>query len=166
MALVDADPSVAAAAGINLYRLQGSSRDFDSRSSAQGGPSPAELRQLIADLSHSSAVIRRMSAVRLGIAGLSAKGAIGALHDCLQDDDPTVQVEAANAIWAIEREPDWVVPLLLELAGSEQPFVSVAATYVLGRMRASCAALAALRERLVISDGLEHTLSRRGRFPH
>ncbi len=156
MALIDADPSVAAAAGINLFRLEDAPRDFDRTDPAQDGPSPGELKQLIADLSHSSAVIRRMSAVRLGMAGHSAEGALEALHDCLEDDDPTVQVQAANAVWAIEREPD-LVPQLVELVAYEKPSVSIAAACVLGRMRVnSRGALPVLRERLVLTDGLEH----------
>jgi HEAT repeat protein len=160
MALTDTDPFVAAAAGINLSRLNDPPRTSDEPDpEEEGGPSSGELAQMIADLSHSSAVIRRMSAIRLGMAGLSARDAADALRQRLEDEDPAVAVQAANALWAIKREPGYIVPLLAELLEAEEPSIGIAAAYVLGRIRSeSGGVLPQLRERLASSEQLEHLL--------
>jgi HEAT repeat protein len=157
MALADADPSVAVAAAINLYRLDDRLPNFEGMVVTQERPSPAELTQLIADLSHSSSVIRRMAAVELGLAGTSARRALPALYERLDDDDPAVQVQAANAVWTINQEAGPIVRRLAQLIPSDNTSVSIASAYVLGRIgRQSSPALSALRERLAVSEALEH----------
>ncbi len=160
MALTDADPFVAAAAGINLSRLNDPPpSDDEPDPDEDGGPSANELKQMVADLSHSSPVIRRMSAIRLGMAGPAARGAAENLRERLADEDPGVMVQAANALWAIERDAAYIVPLLAELLEAEDSSVSIAAAYVLGRIRGEAGAvLPQLRERLASSEQLEHLL--------
>ncbi len=160
LALTDVDPFVAAAAGINLSRLNDSPPDSDETNvEDDGGPSAGELKQLAADLSHSSSAIRKMAAIRLGLAGPSARSAVEDLHERLEDEDSIVQVQAANALWSIERDAEDIVPILTDLLEDENPSVGLAAVFVLGRIRTEAgAALPALRERLASSEQLEKLL--------
>jgi len=160
VALTDVDPFVAAAAGINLSRLNDPPpRSDEANAEDDNGPSERELKQLIADLSHSSSAIRKMAAIRLGLAGPSARSAVAALQASLEDEDTVVEVQAANALWSIERNADDILPVLTELLEAENTAVSVAAVYVLGRIRSDAsAALPELRERLTSAEQLEKLL--------
>ncbi len=55
---------------------------------------------------------RSMSSQALGQIGPAAKAALPALHRLLTDEDSRVRVEAAGAIWKIEKEAKDVLPVL------------------------------------------------------
>jgi HEAT repeat protein len=80
------------------------------------GADPAEvLPVLTAALQDERSQYGRMlSAQALGHLGPKAKDALPALHQALADPDPQVRVDAANAVWQIERDAGRVVPVLAE----------------------------------------------------
>jgi HEAT repeat protein len=57
---------------------------------------------------------RMMSAQGLGALGPKAKGALPDLHAALKDPDPQVRVDAAGAIWKIEKRAAALVPILTD----------------------------------------------------
>jgi hypothetical protein len=152
-ALIDDDANVAAAAGLNLSRLEegtywASTADDESKS--------IELEQLTADLAHSSAAIRQAAAIRLAMAGPAAKCASEALHAELDDPNLVVRVYAAQALWALEKNSDDLLPILVDLLNVETPNVSLAAAYVLGMMRSAARpALPALNDLLAGREYLD-----------
>ena len=100
-----------------------------------------------------------MAAIRLSLTGPAAVSAVRALHYRLGDPDLAVRLYAAQALWAIEKNVDDVLPVLVDLLGVECPKVRVAAAYVLGRMgpRAK-AALPVLHHVFATSELLDRLL--------
>jgi HEAT repeat protein len=152
-ALIDDDPNVAAAAGLNLSRLE----EGTYWASADGDESQAfELEQLTADLSHSSSAIRQAAAIHLALSGPAARCASEVLHAQLDDPNLVVRVYAAQALWAIEKNRNDLLPVLVDLLNVETPNVSLAAAYVLGSMRSAAKpALPALHDLLASRENLD-----------
>jgi HEAT repeat protein len=59
---------------------------------------------------------RMEAAQALGHLGPKAKGALPVLHRALADPDPQVRVDAANAVWKIERDHRRALPVLVKEA--------------------------------------------------
>jgi HEAT repeat protein len=168
--LTDSETNVAAAAGLNLSRIDSLARRFDVAGAVvdSAGSPTADLAHWIANLSHSSAAVRQTAAIRLAMAGPSASRAVAMLRDHLRDRDLVVRVHVARALWIIAPSVDDVLPVLVDLLDIEKPNVSVAAAYVLGRMGPEAsAALPSLHNMLSNSDLLDRlvvaaTISRIG----
>src|SRR5262249_11572295 len=76
-------------------------------------------------------------------------------------DDPSlvVRVQAAQALWNMERNYAELIPVLIDLIGVESPNVGLAAASILGQMRVKArTALPALRRCLAASEYLDRLL--------
>jgi HEAT repeat protein len=157
-ALTDSDTNVAAAAALNLSRMNVCRQPCDVPAIKTGGVAvlSPELTQLTAELLHASTVVRQTAAIRLAQAGPSARPAAEALNARLADRDLIVRVHAARALFSIGGYNAAILPAFVDLLGVEKPNVAVAAAHVLGRMGPqAAAALPSLHDRLAASDLLD-----------
>jgi HEAT repeat protein len=112
--------------------------DADVRTQAahallQVGPTPdSEVAGLTDSLRHELEILRFHAAVALGNLGRAAESAVPALtHTALWDEDPAVRVEAAVALWKIERKGPLVFPVLADaLADDNELICWMAADYL------------------------------------
>jgi HEAT repeat protein len=157
-ALTDSETNVAAAAALNLSRMEDCRQPCDAppiESDSIAALSP-EMRQLTADLLQASTDVRQTAAIRLAQAGRLARPAAQALRARLSDRDLVVRIHAARALLSIGGHSAAILPVLVDLVGVEKPNVAVAAAYVLGRMGPqAAAALPSLHDRLAASDLLD-----------
>ena len=77
--------------------------------------------------------LRRSSATALGGIGAAAKPAVAALEAALQDKDITVRVNAAVALWQIDRHAK-AVPALIEMLRQGSESAPYEAAVALGRL--------------------------------
>ena len=80
--------------------------------------------------------VRRNSAAALGGVGAAAKPAVAALEAALQDKDATVRVNAAVALWQIDRHAK-AIPALIEMLRQGSESAPYEAAVVLGRLGAA-----------------------------
>jgi HEAT repeat protein len=157
-ALTDSDTNVAAAAALNLSRMDGCRQPCEVPAIEADGVAvlSPELTQLSADLLHASTAVRQTAAIRLAQAGPLARPAAEALKARLADRDLVVRAHAARALFSIGGHTAAVLPVFVDLLGVEKPNVAVAAAHVLGRMGPqAAAALPSLHDRLAASDLLD-----------
>jgi HEAT repeat protein len=130
--------------------------DADERSAAsealvQIGPQARSVLPVLVDnLKDELPTIRWTSANALGEMGSSAREAMPALTAiALNDNVPRVRVEAAVALWRIDRRPHRVVPVLIDALQETDEVVRWIAADCLGDIGSdACDALPALREAL------------------
>jgi HEAT repeat protein len=102
----------------------------------QVGPEPdSEVAGLIDSLRNELEVLRFHAAVALGNFGRDARPAVPALiHTALWDKDPAVRVEAAAALWKIDRKGPLVIPALVEALADDNELVCWMAADYLGQI--------------------------------
>jgi HEAT repeat protein len=118
----------------------------------QIGPQPAsEVAGLIDSLQDDVEVVRFHAGIALGDLGYAAQPSVPALiHTALWDQDPAVRVEAAMALWKIDRNKGpLVIPALIKaLADNNELICWIAADY-LGQLGSEARqAIPALRQAL------------------
>jgi HEAT repeat protein len=98
-------------------------------SSASGGDKQdARVEQLVKDLADDSDQVRRNAAERLGEIGAAAKKVVPALTGALKDLMPQVRIQAAVALWKIDKRLDAAtMRLLADAAESGDQDVSTSA---------------------------------------
>jgi HEAT repeat protein len=92
-------------------------RNLARRAVLTAGPRPdTEVAALVDSLHDSLGVVRFHAAIALGDLGRTARAALPALiHASLWDEDPAVRIEAAIALWKIDRKTaPRVIPTLIE----------------------------------------------------
>jgi hypothetical protein len=104
----------------------------------QVGPQPAsEIAGLIASLKDDLDVVRFNAAIALGDLGPEAREAVPALtHAHLRDPDAAVRVEAAVALWKIDRKAASVVAVLIKALEDPNEMICWMAADCLGQMGA------------------------------
>jgi HEAT repeat protein len=107
-----------------------------ARALLQVGPEPdSEVAGLIDSLGNELEVLRFHAAVALGNRGRDARPAVPALiHTALWDDDLAVRVEAAVALWKIERSGPLVIPVLIEALEADNEMICWMAADALGQI--------------------------------
>jgi HEAT repeat protein len=103
----------------------------------QVGPQPAsEVTGLIDSLQDEVEVVRFHAAAALGDLGGAARPALPALiHGALWDENPAVRVEAAVALWKIDRNKGpLVIPALIKALASNNEFICWMAADCLGQI--------------------------------
>lgn len=130
-ALTDTNANVAITASLNL------SKRFDQAVSAavvEPILSPEEIAQLVEKLKDPSAKVRQTAAIKLGMAGRSARVASSALRESLADDDLAVRLHVTHTLWHLEHQAGEVVPELIDMLGVTRPNVSIGAISMLGEI--------------------------------
>src|SRR5258707_11825824 len=89
-------------------------------------------RALTMALSDQAPKVRRTVAESLGRFGGKAGAAVEVLHQRLSDEDTSVRVSAAKALWQIEKNAEEVLPVLIEAL--HDPTVGWQAPFVLGEI--------------------------------
>jgi len=87
---------------------------------AKAAPAVAALSRCVAE-THPE--LKEYAILALGDVGPSARAAVPALKDVLDDQDLDVRLKAAEALWQINRQPDDVIPVLtkiLEIGGDSE----------------------------------------------
>jgi len=121
------------------------------RALLKAGPQPASEAGALVDALHSDLeVVRFHAAITLGDLGLAGRPAVPDLtHAALWDDDPAVRVEAAVALWKIDRKRPPVIPVLIKALADDNELVCWMAADSLGEIGPeSRQALPALRRAL------------------
>jgi HEAT repeat protein len=107
-----------------------------TRALLQVGPEPdSEIAGLVDSLQNELEVVRFHAAVALGNLGRNARPAVPTLiHTALWDADPAVRVEAAVALWKIERSGPLVIPVLTEALEADNEMICWMAADALGQI--------------------------------
>jgi len=102
----------------------------------QAGPEPdSEVAGLIDSLQNELEILRFHAATALGNLGHNARAALPVLiHTALWDEDPAVRVEAAMALWKIDRTGPLVVPALIKGLADENELICWIAADCLGQI--------------------------------
>jgi HEAT repeat protein len=119
------------------------------RALLQAGPEPAtEVGALVDSLFSPVDVVRFHAAVALGDSGPAGRPAVPRLiRAALWDDDPAVRVEAAMALWKIDRKGPLVIPALVGALDDANELICWIAAEYLGQMGpAAREAVPALRQ--------------------
>ncbi len=100
------------------------------------GPQAAsEVAGLIDSLQDDVEVVRFHAAIALGDLGCEARSAVPALtHAALWDENPAVRVEAAVALWKIDRKGPLVIPALIKALANNNEFICWMAADCLGQI--------------------------------
>jgi HEAT repeat protein len=106
------------------------------RALLRAGPQPpAEVAALVESLRSDVDVVRFHAAVALGESGADGRAAVPALiHASLWDEEPAVRVEAARALWRIDRRAAPAVYALTRALGDANELVCWIAAECLGQM--------------------------------
>jgi HEAT repeat protein len=102
----------------------------------QVGPEPdSEIAGLTDALRNELEVLRFHAAVALGNLGSDARPAVPALiHTALWDEDPAVRVEAAAALWKIDRKGPLVFHTLIKALADDNELICWTAADCLGQI--------------------------------
>jgi HEAT repeat protein len=100
------------------------------------GPEPnSEVAGLIDSLQNELEILRFHAAIALGDLGRHADPAIPILiHTALWDKDPAVRVEAAVALWKIDRRGPLVIPALIKALADDNELICWIAADCLGQI--------------------------------
>jgi HEAT repeat protein len=100
------------------------------------GPEPdSEVAGLMDALTNELEVMRFHAAIALGDLGHHARPAIPSLiHTALWDEDPAVRVEAAMALWKIDRTGPLVIPALIKALADDSELICWIAADCLGQI--------------------------------
>jgi HEAT repeat protein len=94
----------------------------------------ARVEQLVAELEHADAAVRRRAAGALGSIGPAAKSAVGALLEATRDPVLSVQSNAVEALGRIGPEAKAAFPRLLDVVNDPEPEMRMLAAEALGRI--------------------------------
>jgi HEAT repeat protein len=121
---------------IVLKDSDGSVRSHAMHAILQVGPQPAsEIAGLIDSLQDDIEVVRFHAAIALGDLGSAAQPSVPALiHTARWDENPAVRVEAALALWKIDRKGPLVIPALIEALANRNEFICWMAADSLGQI--------------------------------
>jgi HEAT repeat protein len=121
---------------IALTDSDGSVRGHAMHAILQVGPQPAsEIAGLIDALQDDVEVVRFHAAIALGDLGSAARPSLPALiHTARWDENPAVRVEAALALWKIDRKGPLVIPALIEALANNNEFICWMAADCLGQI--------------------------------
>ena len=102
----------------------------------RSGPQPATEVAALVDALHSAIdIVRFHAAIALGDLGPAGRPAVpGLIHAALWDADPAVRVEAAMALWKIDRKGPLVVPALVRALGDANELICWIAADCLGQI--------------------------------
>jgi HEAT repeat protein len=102
----------------------------------QVGPEPdSEVAGLMDALQNELEVLRFHAAIALGDLGCEAQPAVPVLiHSALWDEDPAVRVEAAVALWKIDRTGPLVIPALIKALADGNELICWIAADCLGQI--------------------------------
>jgi HEAT repeat protein len=117
----------------------------------RAGPQPGTDVAALADALHSEIdVVRFHAAVALGDLGPHGRAAVATLiHASLWDEEPAVRLEAAIALWKIDRKGPLVVHVLTEALGDANELLCWLAAEYLGQIGPEARqAIPALRQAL------------------
>jgi HEAT repeat protein len=117
----------------------------------QVGPEPdSEVAGLTDSLHNELEVVRFHAAVALGNLSRHARPAVSTLiHTALWDEDPAVRVEAAAALWKIDRKGPLVLPALIKALADDNELICWMAADYLGQIGPEAReAVTALRQAL------------------
>jgi HEAT repeat protein len=126
-------------------------RSYAAHALLQVGPEPdTEVAALIDSLQNELEVMRFHAAIALGNLGRDARPAVPALiHTALWDQDPGVRVEAAVALWKIDRTGPLVIPVLIKALADDNELICWIAADCLGQIGSEARqAVPALRQAL------------------
>jgi HEAT repeat protein len=100
------------------------------------GPEPtSDVAALIDALQDELDAVRFHAAIALGDFGPGARPSVADLtHVALWDEDPAVRVEAAVALWKIDRKGPLVIPALIKALGDDNELVCWIAADSLGQI--------------------------------
>jgi HEAT repeat protein len=121
------------------------------RAFLRAGPQPVTDAAALADALQSEIdVVRFHAAVALGDLGPHGQSAVATLiHASLWDEEPAVRLEAAIALWKIERKGPLVVHVLTEALGNVNELICWLAAEYLGQIGPEAhEAIPALRQAL------------------
>ena len=106
------------------------------RALLKAGPQPATDVDALADALPSEIdLVRFHAAIALGDLGPAGRPAVpGLIHAALWDADPAVRVEAAMALWKIDRKGPLVVPALVRALGDANELICWIAADCLGQI--------------------------------
>jgi hypothetical protein len=133
-ALSDDDLRVASAAALSLENHPADELSEPVAPTDEEAALAPELDRLTANLADPNAAVRRRAAQRL--AGLEPPCGLVArsLEDGIEDEDPLVRAYSASALWRIDRQPEAVLPVLIDLLGTVRPNVTTLAISVLAQL--------------------------------
>ncbi|HEY7312022.1 MAG TPA: HEAT repeat domain-containing protein [Gemmataceae bacterium] len=117
----------------------------------RAGPQPATRVAALVDALHSEVdVVRFHAAISLGDLGSEGRPAVAALiHTSLWDEDPAVRVEAAMALWKIDRKLPLVLHVLVKALEDTNELICWIAVERLGQLgSAARQAIPVLRQTL------------------
>jgi HEAT repeat protein len=111
-------------------------RTYAAHALLQVGPEPdTEVAGLIDSLQNELEVLRFHAAIALGNLGGDARPALPVLiHTALWDEDPAVRVEAAVALWKIDRTGPLVIPALIKALADDNELICWIAADCLGQI--------------------------------
>jgi HEAT repeat protein len=121
------------------------------RALLRAGPEPAtQVGALVDSLDSGVDVVRFHTAIALGDLGPAGRPAVpGLIRAALWDEDPAVRVEAAMALWKIDRKGPLVIPALVGALDDSNELICWIAAEYLGQMGpAAREAVPALRQAL------------------
>ena len=117
----------------------------------RSGPQPATEVAALVDALHSAIdIVRFHAAIALGDLGPAGRPAVAALiHASLWDEEPAVRVEAAMALWKIDRKGPLVLHVLIKALDDANELICWIAAERLGQLgSAAREAVPALRQAL------------------
>jgi HEAT repeat protein len=138
-------------AGVALHDGDDRVRAEAARALLRAGPRPATQVSALVDALHSEVdVVRFHAAISLGDLGSVGRPAVAALiHTSLWDEDPAVRVEAAMALWKIDRKLPLVLNVLVHaLEDANELICWIAAERLAQLGSAAREAIPALRQAL------------------
>jgi HEAT repeat protein len=112
-------------------------RSYAAHALLQVGPQPAsEVAGLIDSLQDNIEVVRFHAAIALGHLGSAARSSMPVLiHTALWDENPAVRVEAAVALWKIDRNKGpLVIPALIKALADDNELICWIAADCLGQI--------------------------------
>jgi len=111
-------------------------RTYAAHALLKVGPEPdSDVTGLIDALQNELEVLRFHAAIALGNLGHDARPAMPALiHTALWDEDPAVRVEAAVALWKIDRTGPLVIPALIKALADHNELICWIAADCLGQI--------------------------------